>query len=39
MAEQENLKLCQLNIPRLLTVTGQGMHVNEKVDLELASVW
>ena len=38
-AEREKLELHQTNIPRLLTATGQRMHVNGKIDLELTSAW
>ena len=31
IAERENLELHQLNIPHLLTATGQRMHVNGKI--------
>ena len=39
IAERENLELHQTNIPRPLTATGQRMHVNGKIDLELTSAW
>ena len=39
IAEREKLELHQTNIPRLLTATGQKMHVNGKINLDLTSAW
>ena len=39
ISERENLEFHQMNIPQLLTPTGQKMHVNGKIDLELTSAW
>ena len=39
IAEREKLELHQTNVPRLLTTTGQKMHVNGKINLDLTSAW
>ena len=39
IAEREKLELHQTNIQRLLTATGQKMHVNGQIYLDLKSAW